>query len=639
MRLNTFPSGFQKPILTLLSALNEVLSRAWPPARDFLIHAIGQVRIMQKAYPGLMHALLFWGVTVQILGTGINLLQMQLFIPFIELSFPRGNAYLVYELVMDLAGLAILIGVFMAAFRRLILRPKTLETRWDDYYALILLGIIPIVGFTLEGSRLLAVAPAWRGWSPIGNLVAGWLARLGLSPERTAALHPFLFWTHTALGLLFVASIPFTKLRHLVVTPLNLVLRPRRPASALALIEDIETAETLGVGQVTEFSPQQLLSFDACVRCGRCEAVCPATLSGMPYSPCTFIQSLREAMVTRLISANGHPSQELLSETTPESSVWSCTTCGACLTHCPAFVNPVEAVIDLRRYQALTTGQVPKPVADVLRNLERQGNPWGMPPTNRMAWAEGLEVRVLSPGEETDILLFLGCVFAYDERNGEVIRSFVRLLKEAGVDFATLGLDENCCGEAARRLGHEYLFQAFARQNIETLAQVKFKRIVTQCPHCYNTLKHEYPQLEGHYTVQHYTEYLAELIPTLNINSSNGSALKGRLTYHDSCYLGRYNQIYTTPRQLLDQAQVTRVEMPRHGENSFCCGGGGGQMWLESEADTRINQRRLEDALSVQADIVATACPYCLLMFDDAIRSKGLGDRVQVLDIAEVLAT
>jgi len=301
-------------------------------------------------------------------------------------------------------------------------------------------------------------------------------------------------------------------------------------------------------------------------------------------------------------------------------------------------VNPIDEIIDLRRYQVLTTGKMPKSVGDVMRNMERQGNPWGMPPEDRISWAEGLEVRELMPGDEADVLLFLGCANAYDERNKKVAQAIVRLLKDAEVDFGILGLDEMCCGETSRRLGHEYLFQMMVEGNMETFGKVRFNRIVTACPHCYNTLKNEYPQFGVQFQVQHLTEFLAELPLEETTLSPNGNGINGRLSFHDPCYLGRYNQIYEQPRHLLSQVQVDLVEMSKKAENSFCCGGGGGQMWMETDANTRINHRRLDDALETGADIVATACPYCLLMFDDAIRSKGLGDQIQVMDVAEVMA-
>ena len=604
--------------------------------KEFFLHAIAQVRILEKVYPGVMHAFIFWGVTIQILGTAINLMQMKLFTPFV-LDFPRSSLYLSYELIMDLAGAAILVGVIMATFRRAVLKPKALITKWDDTYTLILLALIPLAGFTTESFRLVATSPSWAAWSPIGNLYANFWRSLYITPEIAAVIHPYMVVIHVVLGLIFVASIPFTKLRHLIFVPTNIVTRPQRKEGSIEKIENIDEADTLGVGQVNEFKSSQLLSLEACVQCGRCEEVCPATISGMPYSPRKLIYDLHQIMVSGLIPQNGKTAPEIFGEAIAEDTPWYCTTCGACIKKCPTFVNPVDEVVDLRRYQVLTTGSVQKYVGDVLRNVERQGNPWGMPADDRTTWTEGLGVRKIAPGEETDVLFYVGCAAAYDDRNKKVAQSFLRLLQKTGVDYAILGLDEACCGETARRMGNEYLFQVMAGQNIETFNKIKFKRIITQCPHCFNTLKNEYPQMGGNYVVQHYTEFLAEHSLPWEKGKPNGNSLNGRLAYHDSCYLGRYNNIYTQPRQLLEKVGINRVELPRFAKNSFCCGGGGGQMWMETDAETRINRHRLQDALDAKVDVVATACPYCLIMFDDAIRSKGLGEQMKVLDIAEVI--
>lgn len=613
-------------------ALKKLVFRLW----DLFINAVLQVRIWDKAYPGLMHLLIFGGVTIQVLGTFVNLTQMALFIPFLELPFPRGIGYQVFELVMDLAGVAILIGVLMAAFRRLVLRPKSLESNWDDYYALVMLTLIPLAGFLTEGARLVAINPTWAAWSPVGNIVANLMRNAGVTSETAAGLQSYLVFSHVLLGLALVASLPFTKLRHLIYAPLNIFFRPERDSNTLEAIDNIEETELLGVGKVSEFTPQQLLSFDACVSCGRCEEVCPVDFSGMPYSPKTFIQAMRTAMQTNLVHTNGNGSQdaEMIGGVIPEETPWYCTTCGACLDRCPVFVNPVDEIIDLRRYQVLTTGKMPKSIGDVMRNMERQGNPWGMPPEERISWADDLDVRQLASGDEVDVLLYLGCAGAYDERNKKVARSVVKILKQAQVDFGVLGLDEMCCGETSRRLGHEYLFQMMVEQNLEIFNSIKFKRIVTNCPHCFNTLKNEYPQFGGDFVVLHLTEFLSEL----SLEGFSGQPNDKQLTFHDSCYLGRYNQIYDQPRQLLSQTKQDCVEMNRTGENSFCCGGGGGQMWMETDANTRINHRRLTEAIETGAEVVATACPYCLLMFDDAIRSKGIGDQIQVMDLAEVMA-
>lgn len=619
-----------------IQTLGEQIRLAGPRIGDFFVHVIGQIRILKKAYPGIMHALIFWGVTIQVVGTAINLLQMALFTPFALENFPRQGWYLVYELIMDLAGVAILLGVSLAAFRRLVLRPKTLENRWDDLFVLGMLFLIAFVGFTNEGTRLLGTSPAWAAWSPVGNWAAGVFQGMGMSVNTATAIHNWLVYVHVGLALTLVGSLPFTKLRHLFYIPLNILSRPKREMGEVAFINDIETTEQLGVGKVSEFTSWQLLSFDACVRCGRCEDACPATYSGMPYSPRLLIQSLRGIMADTMVSGKRSEDDPMVDEKLNASTPWYCTTCGACISKCPAFINPVDEVVDLRRYQVLTTGAMPKSVGDTMRKLERQGNPWGMAPDSRLDWSEGLEVRELAPGDETDVLFFVGCAAAFDVRNKKVSQSLVRLMQKSSLDFGVLGFDEVCCGETARRMGHEYLFQEMAKQNIEAMNQIKFKRIVTACPHCYNTLKNEYPQLGGNYQVLHYTE----LLPILDLPAAtvNGNGLKSKVTYHDSCYLGRYNQIYAQPRKLLDEAGVNWVEMPRHAENSFCCGGGGGQMWMETDAETRINHRRLAESLETGAEVVATACPYCLLMYDDAIRSKGLGDKIQVMDVTEIMA-
>jgi Fe-S oxidoreductase len=352
------------------------------------------------------------------------------------------------------------------------------------------------------------------------------------------------------------------------------------------------------------------------------------------------MDSLYDAMQSTLINANGSKAPKLLGELIEKETPWLCTTCGACWSVCPLFLDPVSAAVELRRYLTLTTGDVPSPVGEALTQMERRGNPWGLPKENHAPYIQNLGVRVLQPGEETDVLLFLGCAFGYDNRSQMAGEALITLLQQAEVDFAVLGEAEGCCGETARRLGHEYVFQVMAEENIETFNSVKFNRIVTPCAHGYNSLKNEYPQFGGDYVVFHHTELLAELISDGLLPKT--TAVNGNvLTYHDPCYLGRYNQVYDEPRQALDNfSSPNRIEMPRCRENAFCCGGGGGHMWMEIDPSTRINHRRLAEAVEdTEADVIVTSCPYCLIMFDDAIRSKGLGEDISVQDIAEILAS
>ena len=619
-----------------MTAVPESLSTPWKRFRDVLVNALGQVRTVEKIYPGIMHLMIFWGVIIQIIGTAIKMMQMGLFVPFTWPLFSR-PVYLGYELIMDLAGAAIILGVAMAVVRRTVIKPSYLETSWDDVYVLVLLFLLPSVGFITESFRLLSFDPDWSNWSPIGAVLAAGLERIPLPAQTATAVHPYLFWTHVGLGLLFAGSIPFTKLRHLFATPIHIFFKTGRDAGELELIPDLMGADVLGAGKVEDFSSRDLLAFDACLQCGRCEEVCPPTIAGMVYSPRVLLLRLREELAQNLLIGTGQPPDELAPDLRTEDMLWACTTCGACLDACPAFIRPPEHVVDIRRSQVLMTGDMPGLIGETLRNFERQGNPWGMGGKSREAWTEGLDVRVLSPGDEVDVLFFVGCAGALDDRNQEVTRSFARLLNKLDVDFSILGDRELCCGESARRMGNEYLFQTFAQENIALFEEINFQRIITLCPHGLNTLRQEYPALGGEFTVLHASEFLFDALSSLDPESGGMLDQWGTLTFHDSCYLGRYQQIYREPRSVLRNAGLQLTEMSASGDDSLCCGGGGGAMWLETDPETRVNRKRLEQAQEIKADTVATACPYCLIMLDDAVRSQGLGEEIQVLDLVEIL--
>ena len=613
-------------------------SRWLRAGKELVLHALIQDRVIQKIYPGIMHFLLFWGFAIQIIGTIISILQFELFTPFI-ITFPREGAYLGFELIMDIAGIMIILGGLMALFRRIVLRPNFLETRWDDWFSLGMVFLIPILGFLSGGFRIFVSQPEWRNWAPVGNLFASFFSLFNIQEGAYDAFHQTFLWTHIGAALVFVGSIPFTKLRHIITGPLNITLRPGRPTAALEPIVNIEEAEKLGVGEVDEFRSILMLDFDTCVQCGRCEDVCPSTFSGMPYSPRVLIRDIRDGVHSTLVSTNSKSPAKMFNDVMETEYPWYCTTCGACIEACPLFVNPVDSVIELRRYLTLTTGDIPGAVGEALTGMERRGNPWSMPKENHAPYTKELGVKVVQPGDEVDILLFLGCAFGYDTRSQHAGRAFIKILQQANVDFAILGPAEACCGETARRLGHEYLFQVMAEENIATFDSVTFNRLVTPCAHCFSTFKNEYPQFGGNYDVIHHTELIAELLQEgrIKVVEKVGDHV---LSYHDSCYLGRYNKIYSEPRSVLNSVpNLNLVELPRSKQNAFCCGGGGGHMWMEIDPATRINHRRLDEAMEQShTDVVVTACPYCLIMFDDAIRSKGVDEKVAVKDIAEVLS-
>jgi Fe-S oxidoreductase/nitrate reductase gamma subunit len=610
------------------------ITKPWSRLGNTILYSLGQIRTVKKIYPGIMHLLIFWGVLIQVIGTAIKIMQMGLFVPFTWPLFSEA-VYFYYELIMDLAGAAILVGVLMALIRRLFIKPAHMENAWDDFYALILLGLIPIAGFITEGFRIFIWKPAWASWAPIGSWVADLIQNTSLSPQQALLFHPYLFMLHLGLGLLIVASIPFTKMRHIIFTPINIFLKTDREKGELEKIEDIMDAEVLGASTIKEFSSINLLAFDACLQCGRCEEVCPATNSGLDYSPRSLLLMLRDTMAESLISPLDGGSININPEILKEEFLWSCTTCGHCLDVCPAFIRPPEQVIDIRRAQVLMTGDVPTTVGETLRNFERQGNPWGMPSQDRIAWAEGLDVRLLQPGEEVEVLYYVGCAGSFDDRNKKVTRAFIEVLNKLNIDYGVLGAAEMCCGETTRRMGNEYLFQVAAEENIALFAEYSFKKIVTLCPHGLNTFRNEYPRFGGDFEVLHASEFLAEKLKDVNLSPAGSEY--GKLTFHDSCYLGRYHNVYAQPREVLNKLEITPLEMRENREDSFCCGGGGGAMWLETAADTRINQHRLDHALEIEADTITTACPFCLIMFDDALRSKGLTDSVQVIDLVEVL--
>jgi Fe-S oxidoreductase len=426
--------------------------------------------------------------------------------------------------------------------------------------------------------------------------------------------------------------------------PLNVFTSSLRPRGELATIEEIETAETLGAGQLTDFSWPQLLDLDACTECGRCQVVCPAYLAGTPLNPKRLILDLRDHMTDQTggLLADGNGVQagalQMVGDVITHNTLWSCTTCRACVHECPVLIEHVDTIVDMRRYLTLTTGDLPGTGALSLQNLNRAGNPWGQPPTARDEWARGLQVPLMADKGEVDVLWWVGCAGSYDERSQKISKALVRIFKAAGVDYAILGQEETCNGDPARRLGDEYTFQVLAQQNVETLKQYRFRRIVTACPHCLNTLANEYPHFGGKWKVIHHSQFIDELVRTGKLTLRQ--PLDKRITFHDSCYLGRYHDIYQSPRDVITAIPgVSLVEMPRSRERGLCCGGGGGGMWLEVHGERRIQEIRLEEAEATKPGIVASACPFCMLMFDLGSKTLNFDQKnIELKDIAELAA-
>lgn len=626
------------------------LGQAETRSRDLwgtLRRVLTQADVLRSRLPGTAHFALFWGFILLTIGTGLIFLQEDFLLPLGGIYFLRDTFYLWYSLVLDLAGLAAIVAILVFAYRRYLARPAGVLNRGEDLAILGLLLAVLVGGFLIEGLRIATTRPAFEVWSPVGWLVAQPLASLDEASLR--ALHGVGWWSHLALAFAFLAYVGYSKLLHIVTGPLNLYFRSPRPAGALAPIENIEEAETYGVARAEEFTWKQLLDADACLRCGRCQDNCPAWNTQKPLSPRKVVLDVRDdlsefgaaALAERKAGgAEGAQSETpraaLIGGRISEDEIWACTTCRACQEHCPVEVEHIQKLVDLRRYLVLSESRFPQELNAPYRSLENSGCPWAIPATERGTWAEGLGVRTLAEAGSAEYLWWVGCAVDVDERNKKVARALARVLQAGGVDFAVLGAEEQCCGDPARRTGNEYLFQMLAQANVEALGSYGVRKILVHCPHCFNTLKNEYPQFGGQYEVVHSSQLIAELLRVGRLRPV--PAEPGTIAYHDPCYLGRHNGVYDAPRAILNAAGASVAEPASARANAFCCGGGGGRTWLEERLGARINQVRTQHVLATGAPAVAVSCPYCLSMLINGVKDLGAEERLRVVDYVEVLA-
>lgn len=593
----------------------------------------------KEFYSGLSHFLIFIGAIILLLGTILEAANHYIY------EFNYGSFYLGYSVVTDAGGIMAIIGVIMAMVRRYGRRPDRLDNKWDDLVALLLILVVAVTGFIVEGLRIAAtelqLTPDWAPWSPAGYVLA--LAFGGLSQGALLSWHVGMWWFHVflSLGAIVYVSLFYSKLFHIIWDPINVFFRSLEPRGALTYI-DFKTTETFGVSKIEEFTWKQLLDLDACTRCGRCQDACPAYFSGKALNPKQVILNLRdhfyEVYPVPLRRKPSASKKDMISEVITEEVIWDCTTCRACMQACPVYIEHVDKIIDMRRNLVMERSQFPESVQDALKSLGTRRHPYRGTTASRTDWAEGLKVPELSSDSDIDILYWVGCSAALEDRSMKVSQATAKVLQALKIKFGILGTEESCCGDPARRMGDEYLYQTICQNNIEILKGYKVKKILTTCPHCFNTLKHEYPQFGGNFEVVHHTQFLAGLIREGKLKISPLSESK-KAAYHDSCYLGRYNDIYQEPREILKTiGGIQAVELARYGTNSFCCGGGGGHMWMDEAPTKRVNERRVEEIIKAKVDLVATACPYCLVMFEDGIKAKGAEETLQVKDLSELAA-
>lgn len=590
-------------------------------------------------YPGLIHFLIFAGCIGLFLGTVLVAASHYLF------HFLEGGFYLGFSLALDIFGIMVLIGVILALHRRYMQKPDRLDNKGEDLAALIILFVLVLSGFFVEGFRIAATelktSPDWAPWSPGGYILA--LGFSGLSQEALLIWHSISWWLHSLLvvGAILYVALYWNRLWHIIVSPINVFLRNLEPRGALIPI-NLEKTEVFGAAKIEDFTWKHLLDLDACTRCGRCQDSCPAYLSGKPLSPKKVVQDLKthfKEVYPKLFSLKPTESRkDMIDEVVTRDVIWNCTTCYACHEVCPVFIEPMVKIMEMRRNLVLEKASIPETGEGALKSIEARGHPWRGTMLSRTDWAQGLGIKSLADDSHVDVLFWVGCTEALEERSTKVAQAIAIILKLANINFGILGTEERCCGDPARRLGNEYLFQLQAESNIELFKKYGVKKVVTGCPHCYNTLKYEYPQFGGGVEVVHHTELIARLLSEGKLGPIKNKG--GVVTYHDSCYLGRYNDIYELPRQILNSMSgINLVEMAQNRERSFCCGAGGGHLWLEEQkAGQRINEMRTEQAMAAKAEVIATACPYCLQMFEDGIKAKEAGELLKVKDIAELIA-
>ncbi|HMX65469.1 MAG TPA: heterodisulfide reductase-related iron-sulfur binding cluster [Microthrixaceae bacterium] len=602
--------------------------------------------LLRDPAAGIMHSMIYFGFLVLLAVTSILEINHQL--PE-GIKFLHGGVYEAFSFIGDLGGVVFLTGVTWAIVRRYIQRPYRIRIKTKPEHAVILgvLAAIGVTGFLAEGFRIADTGmPSFEKWSFIGYP----LALVFENMSNLDTWHQVMWVAHILTFVAFLVILPVTMLRHIFTSPLNMYLSEKdRPKGAMKAMPNLmETElESFGAYRVEDFTWKQLLDTDACTMCGRCTAVCPAHATGKPLDPREIVLKTGEVM-----AATGNPvvsppigvdseitvSADLLFERITTEEIWSCTSCKACDENCPVNIEILDKILDMRRYLTLMESDFPTELGTAFRAMENSGNPWGMSQAERGDWAKDLEGIDIIDGSDpmtAEYLYWVGCAGSFDDKNKKVTQAMAKLLQRAGVSFAILGPAENCTGDPARRSGNEYIFQMLAMQNIETLDGMGVRKIITQCPHCFNTIGNEYPQLGGHYEVIHHSQFLEQLIDSGRLDLS-GAKLEERIVYHDSCYLGRHNDVYLAPRNVIGRlGGVEIVEATRSGTKGMCCGAGGARMWMEEHIGKQVNVERSQELVATGATRIATACPFCYVMIDDGVKAQGVeDDDVKVGDLA-----
>ena len=607
----------------------------------------GQRKVLQRVSirrdrAGLAHFFIFWGFLSFSLSYILFIFGDSIWHP-LSSKILTETGLRVFTAYLDILAVVFLIALIWAAVRRWVATPRRLSfdltQKKESGVILGLIALLMALTLLTEAFYVAAGGTGAHASAPVGGAL-GRLFDGVVSVDAANLLHGLFWWAHLAVILGFAIYIPLSKHMHLVGAPINFFTRSLEARGTLSTPADLETAEVFGAYRVQDFTQRQLLDGYACAVCGRCTESCPANISGKILSPMHIVENLKEHTLEAgpgiIVGEDPQDEKPLIGRWIQEEALWDCLTCGACVEECPVGVEHINTIVDMRRYLVMEKADMPETAMNALLSMEQRGHPWRGTTFTRTDWADGLGVKTLAEHPDAEVLFWVGCTAALEQRSQSVARAMASVLKRAGVDFAILGSEENCTGDPARRMGNEYLYQILAQQNIETLNGYNVKKIVAICPHCFNAIKNEYPHLGGEYEVLHYSEMVSELIadgrikPLVEINST--------LAYHDSCYLGRHNGIYDQPRQIAEAIPGLKlVEMERCRSQGFCCGAGGGHMWIEESRGSRVNHVRTEQYLETQADTVGVSCPFCLQMFVEGIGTKEKQDTHQAKDLLELL--
>ncbi|MFQ5860286.1 MAG: heterodisulfide reductase-related iron-sulfur binding cluster [Dehalococcoidia bacterium] len=619
------------------------LLRLW----GVILVVLGQRRVLQSVslrrwdLAGMGHSLIFWGFLSFLISYLIFIFSDAVWRPF-SVTLLTSTGARVYTVYLDILALAILVALTWAVVRRWVVRPHRLSfdlTRSTDAIVIVV-TIASLMVFTLL-TEAFYVASGGEGPAAaaiVGGALGRWLQSVGLSVDAANTFQGLAWWTHLLIILGFAVYIPYSKHMHMVAAPLNVYFRKLSPRGTISPMEELEQVESFGAGKVQDFTWKELLDGYACAVCGRCTASCPANLTGKVLSPMHIVENAKAHLlqVAPALLKGLEASEPLIGGAIPEQAVWDCLTCGACVYECPVMVEHIDSIVDMRRYLVMEQARMPETAMNALQSMEQRRHPWRGTTFTRTDWAEGLGVKTMAEHPQAEVLLWVGCTAALEQRSQAMARSMARLLQLAGVDFAILGEEESCTGDPARRMGNEYLYQLMAQQSIETLNRYGVKKVLTLCPHCFNTIKNEYPQFGGQYEVLHYAQFLDQLIQEGRLKPIK--MVETTVAYHDSCYLGRHNGVYDQPRRVAQAIPgVKLLEMePRSRERGFCCGAGGGRLWME-ETGQRVNHIRTDHFLGTGAQTVGVSCPFCLQMLTEGIQAKGLEGERQAKDLTELL--